>query len=181
MTAELVRMAQSGTSSAFEDLLSRRIDRLYATASLILHDRTLAEDAVQEALIRAWRSLPGLRDPERFDPWLRRLLVHACIDLARANRRHRGQASLPATVADGSDLAGALANRDAVERAFATLSHDRRAAFVLRHYLGHSVADVADSLGIPLGTAKSRLHYAERAMAAAMEGDAELAPEGGTA
>jgi len=179
MTAELVRMAQAGNPSAFEDLVSRRIDRLYATASLILHDRTLGEDAVQEALVRAWRSLPGLRDPERFDAWLRRLLLHACIDLARSTRRHRGEASLPAVVVDRGDLESALAERDAVERAFATLTHHHRAAFVLRHYLGHTVAEVADALGIPLGTAKSRLHYAERAMAAAMEADARWAPEGG--
>lgn len=181
MTAELVRMAQAGNSSAFEDLVSRRIDRLYATASLILHDRTLGEDAVQEALVRAWRSLPGLRDPERFDGWLRRLLVHACIDLARSARRHRTELPLPDVVVDHGDLEVALADRDAVERAFATLTDDHRAAFVLRHYLGLSVAEVAEALRVPLGTAKSRLHYAERAMAAAMEADSRVAPEGGVA
>lgn len=172
-------MAQAGNSSAFEDLVARRIDRLYATASLILHDRALGEDAVQNALVRAWRSLPGLRDPERFEPWLQRLLVHACIDLARSARHHRSTSEIPATLADRRDFEAALADRDAVERAFATLSHDHRAAFVLRHYLGHPVAEVAEALGIPLGTAKSRLHYAERAMAAAMEADARWAPEGG--
>lgn len=181
MTAELVRMAQTGSSSAFEDLVSRRIDRMYATASLILHDRTLGEDAVQDALVRAWRSLPGLRDPERFDGWLRTLLVHACIDLARSARRHRSTVPLPEAVVDDRDLVGSMVDRDAVERAFATLSDDHRAAFVLRHHLGHSVAEVAETLGVPLGTAKSRLHYAERAMAAAMEADSRWAPEGGVA
>ena len=181
MTAELVRMAQGGSSSAFEDLVARRIDRLYATAGLILHDRTLGEDAMQEALVRAWRSLPGLRDPERFDAWLNRLLVHACIDLARATRNQRAEAELPAAPIDRSDHASALAERDAVERAFAQLPRAHRAAFVLRHYLGHSVAEVAEALGVPLGTAKSRLHYAEQAMAAAMEADARWAPEGGVA
>ena len=181
MTAELVRLAQSGSSSAFEDLVARRIDRLYATAALILHDRTLGEDAVQEALVRAWRSLPGLRDPERFDAWLRQLLVHACIDLARSTRYQRGEAELPATLVDQTDHASAVAERDAVERAFTRLSRTHRAAFVLRHYLGHSVAEVAEALEVPLGTAKSRLHYAEQSMAAAMEADARWAPEGGVA
>lgn len=181
MTAELVRMAQGGSSPAFEDLVARRIDRLHATASLILHDRSLGEDAVQEALVRAWRSLPGLRDPERFDAWLRRLLVHACIDLARSTRHQRNEAELPGTLADRADHASALADRDAVERAFARLTRSHRAAFVLRHYLGHSVAEVAEALEVPLGTAKSRLHYAEQAMAAAMEADARWAPEGGVA
>lgn len=181
MTAELVRLAQAGSTPAFEDLVARRIDRLHATAALILHDRTLADDAVQEALVRAWRSLPALRDPERFDAWLRRLLVNACIDLARSTRHQRSEAELPASLVDGSDHTSTVADRDAVERAFARLSRPHRAAFVLRHYLGHSVAEVADALGVPLGTAKSRLHYAEQAMAAAMDADARWAPEGGLA
>jgi RNA polymerase sigma-70 factor (ECF subfamily) len=181
MTTELVRLAQHGDGRAFEDLIARRIDRMYTTAALILRDRALGEDATQEALVRAWRSLPGLRDPERFDAWLGRLLVHACIDLARSVRKQRTEVELPDGIPDPSDPQGALADRDAVERAFVRLSHSHRAAFVLRHYLGHSVAEVAQALGIPLGTAKSRLHYAERAMAAAMEADARWASEGGVA
>ena len=179
MTADLVRLAQRGDAQAFEDLLGRRVDRLYGSATLILHDRTLAEDAVQETLVRAWRSLPGLRDPERFDAWLRQLLVHACVDLARSTRRHRDDALLPESLPDVGDHATVIAERDAVERAFERLTPAHRAAFVLRHHHGLSLAEVAEALRVPLGTAKSRLHYAEQAMTAAMDADARWAPEGG--
>ena len=181
MTETVVRLAQRGDRRAFEDLLEGRIVRLYATAALILHDRTLAEDAVQEALIRAWRSLPSLRDPGRFDAWLRRVLVPACIDAARAAKHQRHEHELPLALADDDDFATAVADRDAVARAFTTLSATHRAAFVLRHYLGYSVPEVADALHVPLGTAKSRLHHAERAMATALDADGRLALEGGAA
>lgn len=181
VTAPVVRLAQQGDRRAFEDLLEGRIDRLYATATLILHDATLAEDAVQEALIRAWRSLPGLRDPDRFDAWLRRVLVHACIDAARGAKHQRHEHELPLGLTADDDFATAVVERDAVSRAFTTLSAAHRAAFVLRHYLGYSVPEVADALHVPLGTAKSRLHHAERAMAAALDADGRLALEGGAA
>jgi len=181
MSAQLVRLAQRGDRDAFETLAEAWLDRLYATATLILHDRTLAEDAVQETLIRAWRSLSRLRDANRFEAWLRKVLVHACIDTARAERHRRTEQELPTTLADGSDLEAAAGERDAVARAFLTLSPDHRAAFVLRHYHGHSVAAVADALHVRLGTAKSRIHYAERAMARAMEVDTRWATQGDVA
>jgi RNA polymerase sigma-70 factor, ECF subfamily len=181
VSAQLVRLAQQGDRAAFESLAEAALDRLYATAALVLHDRTLAEDAVQETLIRAWRSLPRLRDPDRFDAWLRRVLVHACIDTARSERHQRTEQELPAELTDGDDVATVAVERDAVERAFATLSPAHRAAFVLRHYHGHSVAEVADALHVRLGTAKSRIHYAEQAMARAMDADEHLAPLGGVA
>jgi RNA polymerase sigma-70 factor (ECF subfamily) len=136
---------------------------------------------VQEALVRAWRSLPRLRDPDRFDAWLRRLLVHACIDAARGAKQARTVHELPVGVEASGDFERAVAERDALGRAFAGLTPSHRAAFVLRHYLGESVQEVADALEIPLGTAKSRLHYAEQAMSAALEADARLSLEGGAA
>jgi RNA polymerase sigma-70 factor (ECF subfamily) len=181
VTDEQVRLAQRGDRGAFEELLAPRVDRLYATATLILHDRTLAEDATQEAMVRAWTSLPKLRARDRFDAWLRRVLVHACLDAARSVRHQRAEDELPVNLAGGGDPARIVADRDEVERAFAQLTPMHRAVFVLRHYLGHSVAEVADSLGIPLGTAKSRIHYAERAMADAMDRDRLRALEGGVA
>ena len=179
MSAELVRRAQKGDQHAFERLVVARIDRLFATASLILHDRAWGEDAVQEALLRAWKSLPQLRDPDRFDAWLRNVLAHACIDVARRNRHHRQDRELNVEVAVDGSFESALADRDAVDRAFATLSVDHRAVFVLRHYLGQSVPELSQTLGIRLGTAKSRLHYAEKAMAAAMDADSVRAIEAG--
>lgn len=181
MSVDLVKRAQTGDARAFEALLEERMQRLYATAALVLHDRMLAEDAVQEALVRAWRSLPGLRDPERFDAWLRRLLVHACIDAGRAAKHERKVHELPVGLAAGGNFENAVAERDALARAFADLTPSQRATFVLRHYLGESVQEVADALDIPLGTAKSRLHYAEQAMSLALEADARLSLEGGVA
>ena len=181
MSAEQVRRAQRGETRAFELLIGERLPRLHATAALVLHDRTLAEDAVQEALVRAWRSLPGLRDPERFDAWLRRLLVHACIDAARAAKHERQVHELPVGVVARGNFENTILQRDALARAFVELSPAHRAAFVLRHYLGETVQEVADALDIPLGTAKSRLHYAEQAMSRALESDARLSLEGGVA
>jgi RNA polymerase sigma-70 factor (ECF subfamily) len=180
MSEQLVGRAQAGDHRAFEELIVTRIDRLYATASLALHDAVLAEDAVQECLIRAWGSLPSLRDPGKFDPWLRRVLVHACLDAARGAKRQRAEAQLPTSLRSAEDLETAAVERDAVTQALLRLSTDHRAAFVLRHYLGLSVPEVAEALRIRLGTAKSRLHYAERAMAAALDGDDRLAVVGAT-
>jgi RNA polymerase sigma-70 factor (ECF subfamily) len=180
VTADAVRLAQAGDRRAFQELVENRLGRLYATAALVLHDRTLAEDAVQEALVRAWRSLPRLREPERFDGWLRSVLVHACLDAARNAKHHRSDVALAEDLRADSAFETSVADRDEVERAFMTLPVHQRAAFVLRHYLGYSVQEVSDTLRIPLGTAKSRLHHAERAMAAAIEA-AEPLPEGGIA
>ena len=180
-TAVLVRRAQTGDADAFEALLAPRLDRLYGLAALIVHDRALGEDAVQVAMVRAWQSLPGLRDPERFEAWLRRVLVRSCLDAARSVRHERAVRELPIGLAGHDDVANGVANRDAVERAFASLTTDHRAAFVLRHYLGHTVEEVADALHIPLGTAKSRLHYAEQAMAAGIDADSRLVARGGVA
>lgn len=181
MTVQVVRAAQQGDRAAFETLAASAMDRMYATAVLVLHDRTLAEDAVQEALVRAWHGLRGLRDPDRFEPWLRRVLVHACIDTARAERHRRSERELPSALADPGDIEAETLERDTVERAFATLSPAHRVAFVLRHYYGHTVPEIADALHVRLGTAKSRIHYAELAMARAMQADDRWATLGGVA
>jgi RNA polymerase sigma-70 factor (ECF subfamily) len=181
MTEELIRLAQHGDRAAFETLAEGVLDHLYAAATLLLHDPILAQDAVQEALVRAWRSLPRLRDPERFAPWLRRLLVHTCIDAARSERRHRGEHELPLMLADPANIELEMADRDEVACAFAALSPQHRAALVLRHYYGHSVAEVADALHVPVGTAKSRIHYAERALVHALDADSRWAGAGGIA
>jgi RNA polymerase sigma-70 factor (ECF subfamily) len=181
MNTELVQRARDGDQGAFEALAESVADRLYTTAALVLHDRTLAEDAVQETLIRTWRSLPRLRDAARFDAWQRRILVHACLDLAQRERHSRSEHELTDTLAADVDIESVAATRDAVSQAFATLTPAHRAAFVLRHYFGHPVVEVADALHVPLGTAKSRIHYAEQAMARAMEVAGEPAALGGVA
>jgi RNA polymerase sigma-70 factor (ECF subfamily) len=181
MQRELVERARRGDQDAYGALIGEAIDRLYAAAMLILHDRTMAEDAVQETMIRAWRDLPRLRDVARFDVWLRRVLVHACIDLARSARHSRSELQLAPEQAASGDFAAQAADRDALTRAFAELTPAHRAILVLRHYFGHSVPEVAEALGLPLGTAKSRLSRAEAAMRAALETDGRLIPEVGPA
>jgi RNA polymerase sigma-70 factor (ECF subfamily) len=156
---ELVERAGRGDHDAFAALAGASIARLEAVARLILRDSELARDAVQEACIRAWRDLPGLRDPRRFDAWFHRLTVHACLDVARRRRRRPIEvditASMPAFV---SDAAIAVAERDLIERAFRRLPPDQRAVIVLRFYLDLTLPEVAETLGVPLGTAQSRLH-----------------------
>jgi RNA polymerase sigma-70 factor, ECF subfamily len=178
MKRELVERAMRGDHDAFTALVSASTDRLFAAATLILRDRSTAEDAVQEALTRAWRDLPRLRNADRFDLWLHRILTRACYDQARARRRRRAEISLiPAHEPAVHDESVGIADRDALSRGFRRLSVEHRAALVLRHYSGLSVPDVATALSVPLGTAKSRLHHAERALRAALEADARFADD----
>jgi RNA polymerase sigma-70 factor (ECF subfamily) len=178
---ELVELARNGDRDAFAALAASVVDRLYATAVLILRDHSMADDATQETIVRAWRDLPSLREVDRFDAWLRRLLVNACHDEGRRERRRRPEmALLPVHEPSVGDSSESLADRDALERGFRRLSSDHRAAMVLHHYIGLSMPEVADATGVPLGTAKSRVHHATRALRAALEADAR-GMTGGTA
>ena len=155
----LVEQAQRGDHDAFATLAGAAIARLDAAARLILRDRELARDAVQDAMVRAWRDLPGLRDPEKFDAWLRRLTVHCCIDAARHRRRRPIEVELTVLHAPAvADSSGSVIDRDLLDRALRALEPEWRAIVVLHYYLGLPLPEVADALGIPLGTAKSRLH-----------------------
>jgi RNA polymerase sigma-70 factor (ECF subfamily) len=174
--AGLVRRAQQGDQQAFEVLAAGVIDSLHSIAALILHDPTLADDAVQETLVRVWRDLPRLRDAERFEGWLHSILSHSCLDLLRRERRTVRTDPLPPTLADHHRVDVEIANRDAVDRALRRLTVQHRAVLVLRHYVGYSSREVANVLKLPLGTVKSRLHYAERAMHAAVDADARMVP-----
>lgn len=171
MTRALVEAAQRGDHGAFEALANTRVDRLFAVARLILRDVHLAEDAVQETLIKAWRELPRLRDVERLDAWLHRLLVNACADQGRARRRLSNEVDLALIHPSGGDASSTTADRDQLERGFRRLGPEQRVAVVLRHYVGFSAEEIAEMLGIPIGTAKSRIHYATEALRAALEAD----------
>jgi len=173
--SELVRLARDGDRDAFDLLLNAVVDHLYRIARLILRDFDSAEDAVQEALVRCWRDLPGLRDPDRFDAWLNRLLLHAVTDEARSRRRSIAAVRVLQREPSQLDGAGALADRDQLARVFDRLSIDHRTIVVLHHYLGLTVDEAATTIGIPVGTAKSRLHYATEALRAALEADARRA------
>jgi RNA polymerase sigma-70 factor (ECF subfamily) len=153
------------------------VARLDAAARLILRDRELARDAVQDAMMRAWRDLPGLRDPERFDAWLHRLTVHACIDAARHRRRRPIEVELtPLDTPVIADVSMLVANRDALDRALRALDPEWRAIVVLHYYLGMPLPDVADVLGIPLGTAKSRLHRSLGVLRTTVEAGGDVEP-----
>jgi RNA polymerase sigma-70 factor (ECF subfamily) len=173
MVRDLVVRAQAGDHDAFAELTGATIPRLNPIAWLILRDPERAADAVQNALVRAWRELPTLRDPDRFDAWMRRLLVRACIDEARRLRRHRFDIAID-TIASPTvpDASAAIVDRDLLERAFGRLDPESRALIVLHHYLDLPLADVAATLHMPLGTAKSRLHRSLRAVRAAIDADA---------
>ena len=176
--SELVRQARQGDRDAFDILLTDVVDHLYRIARLVLRDFDRAEDAVQEALVRCWRDLPSLREPDRFDAWLNRILMRAITDEARKKRGFVAnvvQLKVEPAVADSS---GALADRDEIARVFERLSVEHRTIVVLHHYLGMTTDEAARTVGIPHGTAKSRLHYATEALRAALEADARGAAQG---
>ena len=168
MTAAMVQKAQAGDHAAFEALIGAAYDRLFAIAYRILRDREAAEDATQDAVVRCWRDMRGLRDPDRFEAWLHRLLVNACRDLARRSRRRPQEVFGNAVEHAGADEYGRLADHDELERAFMRLPADQRIALVLTHYVGYSAAELATILGVPSGTVYSRLHYGARAMREAL-------------
>jgi RNA polymerase sigma-70 factor (ECF subfamily) len=177
---DLVEAARHGDREAYADLIRVRGDRLYALAQRILRDVDRAEDALQEALVIAWRDLPGLRDPDRFDAWLHRLVVRACLaEATRERRRYSNLRVLPMDIPTSTDEFLNVADRDQLERGFRRLSPQQRALLVLRHFEDRELGEIADILGIPVGTARSRLHHAHRAMRAALDADARVIAIGG--
>ena len=173
---ELVKRARGGDHDAFAVLAGAALARLDAAARLIVRDAELARDAVQDAMLKAWRELPTLREPERFDAWLHRLTMRACIDAARRQRRHVVEVALtPLTDASVADDTAAVIDRDLLDRVLSRLEPEQRAILVLRYYLDLSLPDAADALGIPLGTAKSRLHRSLIAVRSSVTGGESVA------
>jgi RNA polymerase sigma-70 factor, ECF subfamily len=171
--SSLVTRAQHGDEEAFAILAVAVGDRLHAVAHRILRDTDLAEDATQQALLTIWRDLPQLRDPARFDAWSYRLLVRACYAEGRRTRQWSPNLrAMPAGESAVADSSSTVVDRDQLERGFRHLSIDHRAVVVLHHYLDLPLDEVADALGVPVGTVRSRLHYAMRGLRAALEADA---------
>ena len=174
--ADFVIRAQHGDLEAYAHLAGVIADRLLAVARRILRDLDLAEDATQLALVRIWQELPQLRDPARFDAWSYRVLVHACLTEGRKERRWAPNLRLlpEADFRAADDDLSSVVDRDQLERGFRRLSLDHRAVVVLHYYAGLPLDRTAEILGIPVGTAHSRLHYAMRGLRAALEADARL-------
>ena len=173
MRDALVERARSGDDVAFSELVDLDGGRCFAIAVRILRDANLAEDAVQQAFLLAWRELPRLRSVHRYEVWLHRLLVNACYEELRRYRRWKDRTTvLPPEGPIGADPYVSSDDRDALERAFERLSPDRRAAFVLHHHVGMPIARIAQILAMPTGTVKSRLHYTAQLLRASLEADA---------
>lgn len=162
MQRELVERARSGDLEAFSDLARDSLTRLYAVATLILRDPHRAEDAVQEALLHAWKSMHALRDPDAFEAWLQRITVNACYRAARKEKRRVSvevrQLPDPAMPGD-RDHAEWVGDREQLFEAIGRLPVDQRAVMVVHYYLDLPLAKAAEILDIPVGTAKSRLHH----------------------
>ena len=170
---DLVERSQTGDLEAFAALLGLISARMYSLAFRILRDVDVAEDAFQAALLNVWRQLPTLRDPDRFEAWARRLVVRACY--AEIGRKRTWAARTQVLTTDGPaspDGTVSIDDRDALERAFRRPTVEQRAVFVLHHHVGLQLTEIAESLGIPEGTARSRLHYATRLLRDAVLADA---------
>ena len=174
MSTSDVLLAMRGDHDAFAALVGAASDRLYALACLILRDTDRAEDATQEAFVRAWRELPKLRDADRFDAWLRRLVVNACYDEGRRLRRRAEVSLVLLDHRSVIDTSSAMAETDRVDRAFRRLPLDQRVVLALQHYYDLSHVEIAETLGIPLGTVKSRVRYGVAAMRAQLDADDRL-------
>jgi RNA polymerase sigma-70 factor (ECF subfamily) len=181
MQRDLVVRAIAGDHEAFSELARLSIRRLYAVARLILRDADRAQDATQEALFVAWRDLSALRDPDRFEAWLHRLLVRECYREARHERRRAEVEGRVRPLAEVEDPGQLNAQRDELRRGFGRLTVELRTALVLHHYLGYSFPEIGESLGIPTGTAKSRVFRATQIMRTALVADAQVpaTPSGG--
>jgi RNA polymerase sigma-70 factor (ECF subfamily) len=172
---ELVERAQRGDHDAFAALTRLFIARLDAAARLMIRDQDLARDAVQDGFISAWRSLPSLRDPDAFEGWLRSIVARSCLDILR--RRGRRPIEVELTPMDGlstGDASTMVADRDLLDEILRRLPPDQRAVVVLRYYFDLEVPDIAATLRIPVGTAKSRLH---RSMALMRSTMADIDPD----
>jgi RNA polymerase sigma-70 factor (ECF subfamily) len=177
--SELVRRASRGDVAAFDELVASRLAQSLRLARAIVDSPADAEDVVQEAFVSAWRSLRRLREPEKFDAWFGRILVNT----ARSHIRRRGTVtpiSIDRRRADSTDDEHEHPGRhdpaldwvdssDALARAIDRLSVDQRTILALHHLEERPVTQIAAVLGIPVGTAKWRLHAARQALGRALE------------
>jgi RNA polymerase sigma factor (sigma-70 family) len=170
------RPVHPARSAVFEELVEARLDACYRLAAVLLGDRGEAEEATHEAILRAQRSWPRLRDPGAGPGWLDRIVVNECRDRLRRRRVAAGlfataaAEELPAIPAEPG--MPAMDDRDGLRRALAMLSPEQRIVVVLRYFLDLPLEGIADRTNVPLGTVKSRLHAAIAYLRATYEADA---------
>jgi RNA polymerase sigma-70 factor, ECF subfamily len=163
--------------ASFATLIEGQLDRSFRLATVILGSAIEAEDAVSDAALAAWRSRGRLRDADRFEAWFGRILINVCCDRLRSRARHP-IAEMPVSEVRGSglvpaDFRDAVQTRDAISRAFETLEADDRIVLVLRFWHDLTVEAIADRVGIPAGTVKSRLHHATGRLRAALSAETD--------
>ena len=164
----------------FRELVAGRLDAAYRLAAVVLGDPVEAEDATHDAVVRAWSAFGSLRDQASFDAWFQRIVVNACRDRMRRRRARRSlplESELPG-LPPVADAAQGAPERDALGRALEQLTPDHRLVVVLRFYADLPIEAIAQRLGEPSGTIRSRLHHALRSLRAAYDAGARL-PDGG--
>ena len=171
MDRSLVERAQRGDREAFTRLAFEHSDRLFAVAHRILRDFDAAGDALQVTLLRMWQDLPSLKNPDLIEAWAYRLLVRSCYDQLRKQRRQAPALQLLPMDGAVDDPASSYADREQLEQAFQRLPSEQRAAIVLQYYRDLTLPEIAEILQVPVGTVRSRIHYAKRALRAAIEAD----------
>jgi RNA polymerase sigma-70 factor (ECF subfamily) len=162
--------ALTGASLDYVHAARAQVDDAYRLAGYLLGDATEAQDAVQDALVKAWRRWPSLRDPEAFKPWFDRIVVNVCRDRMRQHRTLRMVELDAAGEVESADVFGSMLVGDEVASAVARLAPDHRIVIALRYWRDMTLEQVAETLDLPLGTVKSRLHYALRALRAELGG-----------
>jgi len=165
----LVEQAREGDRDAYEALARASARRLYLTAHRIVRDPDKADDAVQQTLVAIWRELASLRDADRFEAWTYRLVVRFCLaETRRARRAGVREIPIDEMLPARSDAYADSDLRDQLADALRSLSVEHRTVVVLHHYDGLPLIEIAEILGVPQGTVRSRLHHATRALKAAI-------------
>jgi RNA polymerase sigma-70 factor (ECF subfamily) len=158
-------MTASGEAAEFARLVRVQLRGAYRLAGFLLGDEAEAEDAIQDTMEKAWLAWPKLRDPARFGAWFDRIVANVCHDRLRSRGKHR-VLQLDETIAGhspGDPFRDALA-RDELGRLIRNLPPDQQIVVGLRFWRDMPLDQIADRLGLPLGTVKSRLHYAMRSL-----------------
>jgi RNA polymerase sigma-70 factor, ECF subfamily len=158
-----------GTPQEFMQLADAALSGAYRLAAHILSSPADAEDAVQEALVLAWRGWPRLRTADRFGAWFDRILVNVCYERLRGRKRSRSDVLTPETETKAGDPFAVTIARDAIGRALHVLTPEQRVVVVLRYWRDLSIEEIAERVRVPSGTVRSRLHYAMRTLRSEIE------------